>query len=82
MSPYMKIDWNSLFGVLFLFIYVFKVGIHQLALTLIKTSCINKNTNKNQANFLASLSVTNAPLTIPCSQYVELWAKSAKKRTR
>ena len=55
MSSYMKIDWNSLFVVLFLFIYIFKVGIHQLALTLIKTSCNNKNTNKNQSNFLASL---------------------------
>ena len=43
---------------------------------LIKTTCNNKNTDKNQASFLVPILLTNAPLTIPYSQYVELWAKT------
>ena len=41
---------------------------YELVLTLIKTNVNNENTNKNRANFLVALLLTNGPLTIPYSQ--------------
>ena len=57
----------------YLFFYLpitlFKFGIHQLAIRLIKTNCNNDNTNKNQENFLVNLFLTNGLPTVPYSQY-------------
>ena len=55
-----------------LFITLFKVDIHQLALTLIKIKYSNKNTNNNQVNFLVALLLTSGSLNVSYSQYVEL----------
>ena len=40
------------------FITKFKVGLHQLALTLIKSNYNNENNNKNEVSFLVALLLT------------------------
>ena len=76
----MQISRIYLFIYLFIYLTLFKVGIHQLDWTLIKTNYNNENKYKNLTNFLVSLLITNGPLTIPYSQYVEVSSKGLRHR--